>query len=134
MPRYYELRKRLVDAGINISEMVPLPEEDISSIICQSGSFLPPAYLDFLREIGWGPLNEISLMIYNRLIGARSIFGSDTPEKWGRILIFGDDFSGYCYGFASANDWKIVGIGPTEMDIREISRSFEEFVWNRVNP
>lgn len=90
----------------------------------------PKDYVDFLLEIGAGELGEAFYMIYNGLVKYVEIYGEEIPGE--DVLLFGDDFQGYCTGFR-CSDWKIVEVDPVSKAIEEISPTFQLFIRNKIS-
>jgi hypothetical protein len=91
---------------------------------------VPADYVEFIRTIGWAAsAGRSSFALYGGLLHPASIFDSGTVAemKAGHILLFGDDFSGTCYGFDPRRRWRIVSVDPTAGVWREAS-SFSEFI------
>jgi hypothetical protein len=63
------------------------------------------------------------------LVDPRDIYG-DVPRGLERVVLFGDDMSGYCAGFDIAT-WKVVEVDPTNMVAEPVAESFEAFIRNR---
>ncbi|PSB40118.1 hypothetical protein [Chamaesiphon polymorphus] len=72
---------------------------------------IPEDYFDFMRNIGWGNFSN-SLMLYSAPVNPDEIYGDDYPDDISRILIFGDDFNGRCFGWDPSNKFYIGEIDP----------------------
>jgi hypothetical protein len=57
---------------------------------------LPPDYLSYLSEVGWGEADS-GRMIYSGPVAAASVFGARFEDS--SIVLLGDDTMGYCLGF-----------------------------------
>lgn len=66
-------------------------------------------YFQFLGEVGYGDLGDIQF--YNQPTSGDSIYGQNV-ERLKEVLIFGDDMQGYCFGFDSLNQYRVVEIDP----------------------
>jgi len=86
---------------------------------------LPDDYLEFLGEIGFGSAKNV-LMIYEGPTPPRDIFGDDDPELRD-ILLFGDDFSGTCFGFDIKSGWEVVAVNA-DRSVDPIAKSFGKFI------
>jgi len=102
-------------------------ESELASLI-QKYPQIPADYVDYLREIGWGPIGSSTYVIYRGLMTADDIYDDETAKELSHILFFGDDFSGYCAGFDTRRDCAVVEIEPTDMSCLDSGKSFEEFI------
>lgn len=66
-------------------------------------------YIEFLKEVGYGDLGDIQ--IYNQPTSGDSIYNKEI-DRLKHVLIFGDDMQGYCFGFDSLNQFRVVEIDP----------------------
>ncbi len=57
---------------------------------------LPPEYLGYLREVGWGEAAS-GHMIYSGPIPPQDIYGATFSRT--DVVLLGDDFQGYCFGY-----------------------------------
>lgn len=57
---------------------------------------LPSEYLAYLLAVGWGKTAN-GRMIYSGPVSPQDIYGNDLGCT--DILLFGDDFAGYCFGY-----------------------------------
>ena len=72
---------------------------------------IPEDYLDYLRQVGWGPFRESQFMVFGEPLTARQLFGeriAGGASQHQRVLLFGDDFSETFAGFLPDADWSIV--------------------------
>ena len=70
---------------------------------------IPEEYLRFLEVAGYGSLGEIQL--YEGPTKSGTVY----PNALGRlmdILLIGDNFQGYCFGFDRTDSWRIVEVSP----------------------
>jgi len=77
-------------------------------------------YLNFLHQIGFGNLGDIQL--YEGPVGPSSIYGEDLTERLDGLIVFGDDFQGYCFAFDSRDSYKVVELSPAG----EIDKTVED--------
>jgi hypothetical protein len=70
-------------------------------------------------------------MIYNGLVEYVEIYGEEILGE-DNVLLFGDDFQGYCTGFR-CSDWKVVEVDPVSKEIEEISPTFQSFIRNKIS-
>ena len=102
-------------------------EPELMSLI-QKYPQIPADYVDYLREIGWGPIGSSAYVIYRGLMNAGDIYDGETVKELNHILFFGDNFSGYCGGFDTRRGCAVVEIEPTDMSCVDAGKSFENFV------
>lgn len=88
---------------------------------------LPSAYLDLLGELGFGNYGG-AFSIYSGLSSPEDVYGKPVPDNLKMLLLFGDDFQGFCYGFDPQNDYALVEVAPTTIEAILVGESFEEFV------
>lgn len=70
---------------------------------------IPDDYLRFLEFAGYGNLEDVQL--YGGPTDAQFVY----PHATGRladVLLIGDDFQGYCFGFDPADHWRLVEVSP----------------------
>jgi hypothetical protein len=70
---------------------------------------LPLQYLDFLKSVGYGDLEELRL--YSGPVRPSDIYSKPQGEL-SSIILFGDDFQGYCFGFDTSKDYSVVEVDP----------------------
>jgi len=129
MGRYDDLAP-VLRADADSQELTPLTSLQIDNLRADYPQ-VTEDYVDFMREIGFGEID--GYMFYGELVPADEIYGSDTANTLGRVLLFGDDFQGYCAGFDQDNHWTIIEIDPIRLSIYKINDSFEEFVRKRFS-
>jgi len=86
---------------------------------------LPGDYLQFLYLVGYGNLGEIQL--YDGLVFSSSVYPKSTNLK--NIVLFSDDFQGYCYGFDINDNYRVVEIDPWSKVDKTIDPSFSNFIY-----
>ena len=69
---------------------------------------VPDDYVNFLRHHGWGSLDEVAL--YGGLIDPEFVYGTD--EAAPGVMLFCDDYQGYCFGFDLNNGYRVVQVDP----------------------
>lgn len=85
---------------------------------------LPAQYIRFLTDIGYG--NFGGCQVYGGPTPAGEIF----PRLRGsrpRILLFGDDFQGYGFGFAEGDEFALVEVDPRG-NVRPLREDFLTFI------
>lgn len=114
--------------------LVKLIKADANLIdgIKKSFSGIPDDYILFLEEIGSGEIGNNNYMLYNGLLLPDEIYDADTADDLQGILIFGDDMQGNCYGFKPSNEWSIVEIDSSDMNLHKVSDCFSEFIRGKV--
>lgn len=93
------------------SELQPLNFEEISAIQ-RAHPGVPDHYLAFLRQIGWGSLGPGDFMIYSGLVASKDVIGF-VPEL-ADVWLIGDDYSGWCLGFDSNDNWRMVSVDDAD--------------------
>ncbi|MFW5438931.1 SMI1/KNR4 family protein [Paenibacillus apiarius] len=95
---------------------------------------IPEDYIDFLREIGYGTVNDTYFSFYSGLVEVDEIFDElydeDLRPELKEILLFGDNYSGDGVGFLTTANWTIVEIWhDDDLSIHpRDEKTFEEFV------
>lgn len=113
-----------------LDKLTPLPTDALARLRAAHPG-LPPGYLDFVGNVGFGELGEASFMLYGGLLAPDEVFG-DTPDGLRDVLLFGDDFAGTNCGFDSADGWRIVEIDPTNFGKDVVGEDFAAFIRLRV--
>lgn len=130
MGRYNDLADLL--RSNNLSDRFDaLSEEELKKEVDENPN-VPAEYIDFLREIGFGDVGDGYYMIYSGLIAPESIFDEATAKELEGIMFFGDDFNGYCGGFLTNENWKLVEVGSS-CDLYELEMTFEEFIREKIS-
>lgn len=57
---------------------------------------LPPDYFAYLRDVGWGEAAS-GRMIYSAPVAPQEVYGTNFGHT--DIVLLGDDFAGYCFGY-----------------------------------
>lgn len=86
---------------------------------------LPDDYLDFLVEVGSGDLGEFQL--YSGPVPAPEMYPSGTGAL-AEVLLVGDDFQGYCFGFDRASGFRLVEVSPCGEVDATVESAFGTFV------
>ena len=95
---------------------------------------IPQDYIDFLREVGYGTVNNTIFNFYSGLVEVDEILGhlydEDSHPELKDVLLFGDNFSGDAVGFLVTDNWAIVEIWhDDDLSINHCEEeTFEEFV------
>jgi len=98
----------LQDRLARIPNLTRLRDEDVDKLRLEYPG-LPCEYLEFLSLVGYGNLEELQL--YSGPTSAKSIYPQPKGDLSG-IVLFGDDFQGYCFGFDTRKDFCLVEIDP----------------------
>lgn len=88
---------------------------------------LPADYLTFLETVGFGSI-ESRYMIYGGPCRPSDFYDSASAAKLGDLVLFGDDFQGYCAGFDPKDRWCVVEVDPTRMATHVVASTFTEFL------
>jgi len=70
---------------------------------------IPAEYTDFLEKVGYGDVGDVR--IYEAPTSPGDIYPMPNGDLSG-IVLFGDDFQGYCFGFDTTKDFCLVEIDP----------------------
>ena len=73
-----------------------LTNEDINNLLVEYPG-LPNDYLEYLKNHGWGE-SLSGRMVYEGPVSPEDIY-DDNYEGPKSVVLFGDDFQGYCLGF-----------------------------------
>ena len=114
-----ELMQQFVN--LDLDRLSPAQEQTLR------GEGLPKDYVDFLRDVGWGNLEELQL--YDGPVAFDEIHAGRSRTD---VVLVGDDFQGYCVGFDRANGDRMV-----EFDTRGVEQpdgwpDFTSFVKSRL--
>ncbi|UAC49715.1 hypothetical protein K6959_07960 [Bacillus aquiflavi] len=101
-----------------------LSNEEINKILFNDPTVLD--YIQFSLEIGWGTIGEMHDAIYSGLIETDDIYDPSTAKEQKNIVLFGDDFSGYCGGFMK-DEWKLVEIDHSA-EMIDLQMTFDQFI------
>ena len=71
---------------------------------------IPEDYLNFMKSVGYGNLGDIQL--YEGPVPSSSVYGENPVDNLDRLVIFGDDFQGYCFAFDISDSYRVVEISP----------------------
>ncbi|MES2792234.1 MAG: hypothetical protein V4719_21635 [Planctomycetota bacterium] len=104
MDQLEELQQRLTKTS-SLTKLTPRQIERLQ------GDFpgLPDEYVRFLSLIGYGNLEELQL--YSGLVSPGSIYPKPQSDLSG-IMLFGDDFQGYCFGFDIHRQFSLIEVDP----------------------
>ncbi len=104
MSRIEEIRGKLSDTPM----ITPVSDADLEAIKSKFVD-VPTQYIEFLKEIGDGEIGNIQ--VYGGLIPPSDIY--PCPEgDLSNIVLFGDDFQGYCFGFDISKQFVLVEVDP----------------------
>ncbi len=104
MTDIHSIKSRLQDT----SKLTPVPASDLKALQAEFAG-IPDEYTDFLEKVGYGAVGDIR--IYEAPTPPCDIY----PEAQGNlsgIILFGDDFQGYCFGFDSTKKFSLVEVDP----------------------
>lgn len=90
---------------------------------------IPGDYLAFLEEIGWGNFSRV--MLYSGPDFAGDLFAY-LKDEIPKIVLFGDDFQGYFYGFDSEAGYHLVEVSP-DGTVEALEMTFEAFIRRKLN-
>ena len=94
---------------------------------------LPNDYFEYLENIGYGPVGKMSFSIYSGPVETDEIFDQQTADEISHILLFGDDYSGWMFGYDTTMDpWEMRLLNHAEILPVEDNDplTFTEFIHN----
>jgi hypothetical protein len=94
---------------------------------------IPEEYFEVMKNRGWGKVSN-NLMIYSGPVTPSEIYGDDYQDIIDKVIIFGDDFNGRCFGWDTNNNYSIVEIDPVDFSIEEVNLNFKEFIFSTLIP
>lgn len=101
---FERIKARLKD----LSLATPVSVDDTDKIKAEFPG-IPREYTDFLEKIGFGEVG--ALRIYEAPISPDDIYPCPKGDLSG-IILLGDDFQGYCFGFDTRKNFTIVEVEP----------------------
>jgi hypothetical protein len=136
----YEHLKSLEPCGVPLLGSLKLLNTDQVAAINQAHPDVPPEYLSFLLEIGWGEWkDEIGFAAYNFFSTLENaaveyfrdelIYEDDEDNSGakGVVWLFGCDSTGEAFGFDSGDGWQLVKIDTCRSVLR-LNMSLVAFV------
>lgn len=126
MARYDDIR-----ANERFSKLSPASSAELAEMRREG---VPADYLDFLSEIGSGSIGDSSFSLYSGLVLPDEVYDAEAAKTVGSVLLFGDDYQGYCFGFAPDQDWAVVEVDPTDHSTDVVAPTFEQFVHTLLIP
>lgn len=109
----------------NLEGLKKLSSEELESIRNLHPE-IQNSYLDFLGSIGFGNLGF--LVLYDSPIRPNLIYPTERAGKLSHLILFGDDMQGFCYGFDSTHNYRVVEVDPRGNVDTSISPDFYEFL------
>lgn len=67
-------------------------------------------------------------MIYGGPISPSFVYDPVAAKEVGDIVLFGDDFQGYCVGFDPGARWRVVEVGRSSKELRVMAPTFTRFL------
>src|SRR5262245_50750061 len=114
------------------SRFEPVAEAALEAIR-QRHSGIPEHYLEFLRRIGWGTLGDGNFMVYSAPSHPGGIFDEQTAADLDGLQFFGDNFSGWHWGFDTRSNWKIVSVSSASARVyTEEAHTVSELIAQRI--
>jgi hypothetical protein len=108
----------------NVEALTRASKEDIEAIRNKVPD-IDNDYVEFLGEVGFGNLGDIQL--YGGLINPSEIYPAPR-ELLDKVLLFGDDTQGYCFGFKVDEEMRVVEVDPKGSINKEIEPTFSELM------
>lgn len=100
--------EEIVDHFITEGSLIKASANELQSVRSKYAG-IPEEYFRFLEVAGYGNLGDIQL--YEGPTKAGTVY-SNATGRLADILLIGDDFQGYCFGFDPTDRWKIVEVSP----------------------
>lgn len=98
-----------------------------------SNRWNPPLdYIDFLREIGSGPI-ERSFNIFEGLIEPSEFYDPESTSQMEGVLLWGHSYMGDYFGFDTGNQWKVVVLSHVDLEIDALADTFEDYIVESIN-
>lgn len=110
-----------------LGSLEPVDAEQLRAIQAQF-AILPSDYLHFLANIGSGVLQTRTYSIYSGPCAYNEIYEPVSDPGLSRLLVFGDDMSGYCAAFDPDHVGKVVELDPYGEWHNENCGSFIDFL------
>jgi hypothetical protein len=82
-------------------------------------------YLAFLQNVGFGSIGDCQLALYSGPISPSDVYDPVTAHEVGDVVLFGDDFQGYCSGFDARG--RVVEVDPRG-ETRVVAPTFTRFL------
>ena len=120
MSYFEEIKQKIPDA-----ESLSRLSADAVNSLREEFPGLAQDYVDFLSIVGYGDLGE--LQVYSGPILAEEVYESATQELRS-IILFADDFQGYCFGFDTADEFRVVEVDPRGRVDRSVEPDFRMFI------
>ncbi|HEX8916540.1 MAG TPA: hypothetical protein VF796_29585 [Humisphaera sp.] len=103
-----QLKHRLLERYPK-SRFTPLPGDKADALRARYPG-VPEDYVQFLTEIGYGRIGGGRLSVYSGPVEADDIYDEQTAAALAGVLLVGDDFTGYCVGYATGLGWVWGGV------------------------
>lgn len=126
MSRYEDLKEKLKSKGFLSKLERPEPAKIASYKAEYVG--LPNDYVEFLEEIGTGDIGDGGYFFYSKPKYVDEIYRDRDVSVIGKIVLFGDDRSGFFAGFDPDDAWCVVELNSANMEVTRAASSFHEFV------
>lgn len=104
-PDVYMKYQFVLDAITSPEDLGRISEEAINEY--RSAGY-PNDYIDFLKEVGFGNLDEIQ--VYQEPTFASEIY-PERRENLSKVRLIGDDMQGYCFGY-NCDEMILVEVTP----------------------
>lgn len=124
MTRYSDL-----EPSHEFKELRPVDEASLEHLRRAFGP-VPTDYLEFLEELGSGTVGPSpgAFKVYPGLVESAELHQALSSETPGDVVLFGDDFQGYSFGFRRSSNWELVEVSPDGRAVEPLDQSFEEFI------
>lgn len=122
MPSYDDIRSLAV-----FSRLTALDASE-AEVLRSDYPGIPEDYVDFLQSVGFGALEDETFSIYSGPVPPGDIYDAVAAAGLESVVLFGDDFQGYSFGFARDRDWAVVEVDPADRSLDLVADSFSAFV------
>lgn len=104
-------------------------EVELSPVVApvSAADGLPSFYKAFLQHIGAGSIRG-SFQVYGGLVNPDEIYDAEKAKALQGLLLFGDDYQGYCVALDPSRRWKVVEIDDTSNNTEVVAEGFGEFM------
>jgi hypothetical protein len=107
-----------------VQRLTRLSETEAAALRSQHPG-LPEDYVDFLVSVGYGDLGPLQL--YSGPTQPGQVYPK-SPPSLASLLLFGDDFQGYCFGFDVSESFRVVEVDPRGNVDRGVEGRFTELL------